>query len=64
MKVEQDFETREKWLEYRLMWAVRDQTGMGLMDCKAALTETNWNVEKAIEYFSSEEWKRITRFRI
>ncbi|RKY84670.1 translation elongation factor Ts [candidate division KSB1 bacterium] len=29
---------------------LRDLTGAGLMDCKRALTETNGNVEKAIEF--------------
>jgi elongation factor Ts len=28
--------------------ALRDKTGAGMMDCKAALTETNGNVEEAI----------------
>lgn len=29
---------------------LRDSTGAGIMDCKQALTETNGNIEKAIEY--------------
>lgn len=29
---------------------LRERTGSGMMDCKKALTETNGNVEKAIEY--------------
>jgi elongation factor Ts len=29
---------------------LRDKTGAGMMDCKAALTETNGDEEKAIEY--------------
>lgn len=29
---------------------LRDSTGAGIMDCKRALTETNGNIEKAIEY--------------
>lgn len=29
---------------------LRDSTGAGIMDCKQALTETNGDVEKAIEY--------------
>lgn len=30
--------------------ALREKTGVGMMDCKKALTETNGNMEKAIEY--------------
>ncbi|NMA66123.1 MAG: translation elongation factor Ts [Clostridiaceae bacterium] len=29
---------------------LRDRTGAGMMDCKRALTETNGDIEKAIEY--------------
>jgi elongation factor Ts len=29
---------------------LRDRTGSGMMDCKAALSETGGNVEKAIDY--------------
>ncbi len=29
---------------------LRDMTGVGMMDCKAALLETNGDIEKAIEY--------------
>ncbi len=30
--------------------ALRERTGCGMMDCKAALTETNGDMEKAIDY--------------
>jgi len=29
---------------------LRERTGAGMMDCKKALTETNGNMEKAIEF--------------
>lgn len=29
---------------------LRDKTGAGMMDCKKALTETNGDIEKAVEY--------------
>jgi elongation factor Ts len=29
---------------------LRDKTGLGMMDCKQALTETNGDMEKAVEY--------------
>ena len=29
---------------------LRQMTGAGMMDCKKALTETDGNVEKAVEY--------------
>lgn len=30
--------------------ALRERTGVGMMDCKKALTETNGDMEKAVEY--------------
>jgi elongation factor Ts len=30
--------------------ALRDQTGLGMMDCKKALEETDGDIEKAVEY--------------
>ncbi|MBQ3077982.1 MAG: translation elongation factor Ts, partial [Clostridia bacterium] len=30
--------------------ALREKTGCGMMDCKKALTESNGDIEKAIEY--------------
>ena len=30
--------------------ALRDKTGAGMMDCKAALTETNGDMEQAIDW--------------
>ncbi|MBN9577115.1 MAG: elongation factor Ts, partial [Alphaproteobacteria bacterium] len=29
---------------------LRDQTGAGMMDCKAALTETGGNLEEAVDW--------------
>ena len=40
-----------------LVKALRDKTGAGMMDCKAALTETKGDVEEAIdflEYYAAE----------
>jgi elongation factor Ts len=39
--------------------ALRDRTGAGMMDCKKALTESGGDVEKAIEYLSAKQGKRI-----
>lgn len=36
---------------------LRDQTGAGMMDCKKALTESNGNIEKAIEYLRKKGQK-------
>ena len=33
-----------------LVKQLRDQTGAGMMDCKAALTETNGDIEAAIDW--------------
>ncbi len=33
-----------------LVKQLRERTGAGMMDCKKALTETNGNIDKAIEY--------------
>ena len=30
---------------------LRESTGAGMMDCKKALTETNGDMEKAVEFF-------------
>ena len=35
--------------------ALREITGVGMMDCKKALTETNGNMEKAIAYLRTQE---------
>jgi elongation factor Ts len=39
--------------------ALRDRTGAGMMDCKKALTESNGDVEKAIEILRVKQGKRI-----
>lgn len=36
---------------------LRDQTGAGMMDCKKALTESNGDIEKAIEYLRKKGQK-------
>ncbi|MEQ8697830.1 MAG: translation elongation factor Ts, partial [Bauldia litoralis] len=33
---------------------LRDQTGAGMMDCKAALTETNGDIEAAIDWLRTK----------
>ena len=37
-------------IEAKLVKKLRDQTGAGMMDCKNALTETNGDLEKAIDH--------------
>ena len=34
---------------------LREKTGAGMMDCKKALTETDGDMEKAIEYLREKE---------
>ena len=36
----------------KLVKELREKTGAGMMDCKKALTESNGDMEKAIEFFS------------
>ena len=45
-------------LRKELCTEVRRQTGAGMMDCKASLIDFDWNVEKAVEYFTSGQYKR------
>ena len=37
---------------------LRAKTGVGMMDCKKALTETNGDVEKAIVLLREREWQQ------
>ena len=37
-------------VDAKLVKELREQTGAGMMDCKKALTETNGNLEAAIDY--------------
>ena len=37
---------------------LRDATGAGMMECKAALTEANGDMEAATTYCASEAWRR------
>ena len=34
---------------------LREKTGAGMMDCKKALTETDGDMEKAIDFFVKKE---------
>ncbi|MDR3230962.1 MAG: translation elongation factor Ts [Synergistaceae bacterium] len=40
---------------------LRDRTGSGMMDCKAALAETGGNVEKAIDYLREKGLARAAK---
>ncbi|MBA2638359.1 MAG: translation elongation factor Ts, partial [Solirubrobacterales bacterium] len=39
--------------------ALRDRTGAGMMDCKKALTESNGDIDQAIELLRKQQGKRI-----
>ena len=41
-------------IDAKLVKKLRDQTGAGMMDCKNALTETNGDLEKAIDHLTFE----------
>ena len=34
---------------------LREMTGAGMMDCKKALTETNGDIEKAVEFLEKKD---------
>jgi len=40
---------------------LRDLTGAGMMDCKAALNETNGNLEEAVDWLRKKVSPRPTR---
>jgi len=40
---------------------LRDQTGAGMMDCKKALSETEGNIEKAIEFLRKKGLKSVEK---
>ena len=42
-------------IDAKLVKKLRDQTGAGMMDCKNAWTETNGDLEKAIDR-SRKNW--------
>ena len=39
---------------------LREQTGCGMMDCKKALTESNGDFDKAVEYLREKEIGRAS----
>ena len=45
----------------QLVKELRDRTGISMMDCKSALTETNGDIEKAIEVLRKKVFSRQKR---
>ena len=41
--------------------ALRDRTGAGMMDCKKALTETNGNLEDAIDLMRASGAAKVAK---
>lgn len=41
--------------------ALREQTGAGMMDCKRALTESNGDMQKALEYLQKKNLAALTK---
>ena len=41
--------------------ALREQTNVGMMDCKKALTEADGDFDKAIEILREKVWLRLLR---
>ena len=40
---------------------LRDMTGAGMMECKKALTETNGDFEKAIDYLRTKGLQKVDK---
>ncbi len=45
----------------KLVKELRDQTGAGMMDCKKALTESEGNIDKAIEFLRKKGLKNVEK---
>ena len=43
---------------------LREKTGAGMMDCKKALTQTDGDMEKAIDFFVKKEWHQQRKKQI
>ena len=50
--------TKEKGISAKEVSELRQRTGAGMMDCKAALTETKGDIDAAIELLRKREWPR------
>ena len=48
----------EKCMDNFIIQKLREETSAGLLDCKKALEQNNWDFDKAKEYLKSESWKR------
>lgn len=46
-------------IDAKIIMLLRDRTGAGLMDCKAALEESSGDMEKAIEYLRKKGQKKL-----
>ena len=40
---------------------LREMTGVGMMDCKKALTETDGDMEKAVELLREKVWQLLRK---
>ena len=43
---------------------LREMTGVGMMDCKKALTESNGDMDKAVECCARRAWRLPPRRRV
>ena len=43
-------------IDIALIQQLRERTGLGMMDCKKALEETNGDIEKAVELLRKLEY--------
>ena len=48
-------------IDAKLVKKLRDQTGAGMMDCKNALTETNGDLEKAIDHLRKPAYQKLKK---
>ena len=43
-------------IDLKLVQDLRNRTGVGMMDCRKALEESNGDIEKAIELLRKKGW--------
>ena len=47
-----------------LVKELRERTGAGMMDCKKALTETDGDIDKAIDFLREKGWLPLLKRQV
>ena len=45
----------------KLVKELREMTGAGMMDCKKALTATDGDMDKAVEFLREKDWQPLRK---